>query len=91
MYSFAFRDILAISSEVFCSMFYGPVAKPRELNDPIVDDDIDPEAFRLMLKYAVIAADRRQNENRSKDKIIRHLKCIICFQVHLYRKHRPQV
>ena len=46
-----FRDILAISSEVFYSMFYGALSKPRDPNDPIVDDDIDPEAFRLMLKY----------------------------------------
>ena len=53
VYPFAFRDILAISSEVFYSMFYGPMTKPRDANDPIVDDDIDPEAFRLMLKYAL--------------------------------------
>ena len=50
---YTFRDILAISSEVFYSMFYGPVAKPRDSNDSIVDDDVDPEAFRLLLKYVV--------------------------------------
>ena len=50
----AFRDILAMSSGVFYAMFYGPLAKPRDLNEPIVDDDLDPKAFRLMLKYATV-------------------------------------
>ena len=39
-------------------MFYGPLAKPRDANDPIVDDDIDPEAFRLMLKYIIVTSDK---------------------------------
>ena len=49
--SLSFRDILSISSEVFCSMFYGPIAKSKGQKKSIVDDDIDPVAFRLMLRW----------------------------------------
>ncbi|GAU96510.1 hypothetical protein RvY_07944-2 [Ramazzottius varieornatus] len=44
------RDLLSISSEAFYAMFYGPITKSKDLHEPIDEEDIDPKAFRLMLK-----------------------------------------
>lgn len=40
--------LLAMSSPVFEAMFYGDLA---EKNDPIPIEDIQPEAFKILLKY----------------------------------------
>ena len=98
-YFIAFRDILAISSGVFYSMFYGPLAKPRDSqNDPVVDEDINPEAFRLMLEYVLFSEkccskDRIINETlMTTYSIVLHLSQNVFFvlQVYLYRKHRSE-